>query len=521
MINMKIARFALQREFCYQGWSHVNREELTLAEWHGLSKSSFLRGVQCLKSLALDAFHPELRDPLPASGQFRMRLGTEVGIEARKRYPGGKVGRVPDSYEISLERTRDLIAGGAQVIYEAAFEAAGVRVVVDVLARGERGWQLIEVKSTTGAKPEHTWDVAVQAYVLRQAGLELEETALLHLDRSYVRQGALEYQALFSETSLLKEVDDLQREVEGWIASCQATLAAGAVPEVPIGPQCHDPVDCDFIGHCWKDVPTPSVFDVSYIGKRAYELYDRGIVRIEDIPADQPLDKRSAFHVEAHKIGAKIVKPDELREFLLGLQYPLYFLDFETFALPIPPYDGLSPYSNIPFQYSLHVQSEPGRPLSHHGYLAGAGADPRRDFLEKLLEETQGEGSIVVYHAPFERGVLTALAEAFPDRADAIQRRVERLVDLLDPFRKRLYWDPNMGGSNSLKQVLPVFAPELSYQDLEVENGEQAMETFLRLAEEGDPDRVEALRKALWEYCKLDTLAMVRILDGLRAAVGM
>lgn len=486
-----------------------------------LSKSTFLRGVQCQKSLALDAFHPELRDPLPATAQFRMQLGTEVGREARKRYPGGGVGRVPDSYAISLERTRELIEGGAPVIFEAAFEEAGVRIVADILVRLEGSWRLIEVKSTTGAKPEHTWDVGVQAFVLRRAGLELKDIVLLHLNSGYIRHGELDYQELFTETSLTREVDDLQEEVERFIAACTSTLASGEVPDVPIGVQCRDPVDCDFIGHCWKAVPSPSVFDIYYIGKKAYDLYDRGIVRIEDIPPHQPLDKRSTFHVQAHKAGRTIVKPDELREFLGALRYPLYYLDFETFAQPIPPYDGLSPYGNVPFQYSLHVQGEPGRPLGHHGYLAEAGIDPRREFLEKLLEDTEGEGDIIVYHRPFEQKILGELAVAFPDRSQAIEERTTRLIDLLEPFRKRLYWDPKMGGSNSLKQVLPVFAPELSYDALEVGNGEQAMETFLRLADEGDPERIEALRQSLWEYCKLDTLAMVRILDGLRSAVGL
>jgi len=492
-----------------------------LIEKATLSKSTFLRGIQCQKSLALDASHPELRDPLPPTAQFRMRLGTEVGIQARKRYPGGEIGRVPDSYEISLARTRDLIEGGAPVIYEAAFEAAGVRVVADILARGEHGWRLIEVKSTTGAKPEHTWDVAVQAYALRRAGLKLEEAALLHLNRGYVRHGALDFNELFTEPSLLKEANDLQGEVEGWITACQATLASGEVPDVPIGPQCHDPVDCDFLGYCWKDVPSPSVFDVYYIGKKAYELYAQGIVRIEEIPAGQPLDRRSAFHVQAHKAGQTIVKPDELRAFLGELHYPLYYLDFETFAQPIPPYDGLSPYSNIPFQYSLHLQKEPGGEVMHSGFLAEPVEDPRPAFLDPLLQETEGDGDIIVYHQPFEQGVLRSLAVTFPDQGGVIEDRIDRLVDLLKPFRERLYWHPEMGGSNSLKQVLPVFAPELSYAALEVGNGEQAMDAFLRLAEEHDPDRIKAQRQALWDYCSLDTLAMVRILDGLRGVVGL
>jgi hypothetical protein len=486
-----------------------------------LSKSTFLRGVQCQKSLALDALQPELSDPLDDSTRLRMRLGIEVGLQARERYPGGEVGRIPGSYLVSLQRTQELIQGGAEVIYEASFEADDVRIVADILLRGSRGWHLIEVKSTSDAKPEHLWDLAVQVYVLRNSGLKLRDASLLHLNREYVREGELDYSKLFKEVSLLAQVDDLQDEVKGQIAASKDTLASQRVPEVPIGPHCTDPVDCDFIGHCWKGVPSPSVFDVYYIGKRAFELFDRGIVRIEDIPSDHPLDKRSAFHIEAHKAGETIVKPDEIKAFLSELSYPLYYLDFETFSLPIPPFDDLSPYTKVPFQYSLHIQAEPGRPLWHHGFLAEAGVDPRHEFLNRLLEDTEGEGSIMVYYRPFERGVLRSLIDAFPQHGEAIEVRIERMVDLLDPFKGRAYWHPKMGGSNSLKQVLPVFAPDLSYEQMEIGDGDTAMAVFLSLAEEDDPARAESLRRDLWEYCKLDTLAMVRILDGLRDAAGM
>lgn len=492
-----------------------------MAEEPTLSKSTFLRGVQCQKSLALDALHPELRDPLEMAQQLRMQQGIAVGMQARERYPGGAVGRIPGSYIVSLQRTQELIQGGAEVIYEASFEADGVRIVADILLREADGWRLVEVKSTSKAKPEHVWDLAVQVHVLRRAGLELEDAALLHLNSDYVRRGELDYEALFSETSLLVEVNELQGEVAQQIELCKRTLRSGRVPEVPIGPHCRDPVDCDFIGHCWREVPSPSVFDVYYIGKRAFELYDQGIERIEDVPHDHPLDRRSTFHIEAHKAGETIVNADEIKAFLSELSYPLYYLDFETFALPIPPFDDLSPYTKVPFQYSLHVQAEPGRPLWHHGFLAEAGVDPRREFLDRLLEDTEGEGSIVVYYAPFERGVLRSLIDAFPQHGEAIEARIDRMVDLIEPFKRRAYWHLQMGGSNSLKQVLPVFAPELSYEEMEVSDGDQAMAVFLSLAGEDDPARIESLRQDLWEYCKLDTLAMVRILDGLRAAIGV
>jgi hypothetical protein len=339
------------------------------------------------------------------------------------------------------------------------------------------------------------------------------------MNKEYVRHGELNFEELFSETTLLSEVEGMQAEVETVIEGCQQTLSSGLVPQVAIGVHCTDPVDCDFIGYCWKDVPDPSVFDVYYIGKKAHELYAQGIERIEDIPEGHPLDKRSIFHIEAHKAGETVIKPGQIRDFLLSLNYPLFFMDFETFALPIPPFNLLSPYEKVPFQYSLHIQSEPGGQLYHHGFLAEAGIDPRREFLERMLEDTQGEGAIIVYYLPFERGVLRSLAEKFPEYTQSIEQRIERLVDLLEPFKQRAFWHPDMGGSNSLKQVLPVFAPELSYDAMQVTNGDQAMAVFVGLYEEQDAKAIEQQRNALWEYCELDTLAMVRILEGLRSSL--
>jgi hypothetical protein len=228
------------------------------------------------------------------------------------------------------------------------------------------------------------------------------------------------------------------------------------------------------------------------------------------------LDKRSLFHIAAHKAGETILDRPALQTFLDGLNYPLFYLDFETVGHPIPPYEGLRPYSQLPFQYSLHIQAQPGGELEHRGYLAEPGADPRPEFLERLLEDTAGDGDIVVYHQPFEKGVLAELARVYPERSVEIEPRIGRLVDLLDPFRKRWYWHPQMGGSNSLKDVLPVFAGDLSYKVLEIQHGEAAMQAFFELEQESDPTRIAALRASLWAYCELDTLAMVRILDGLR-----
>jgi hypothetical protein len=484
-------------------------------ETHVLTKSTFLRGLRCGKALMLDALHGDLRDPPDADARMRMRLGQDVGQVARRRYPGGEIGRIPGHIPISLERTQELIEGGAQVIYEAAFQHDGVYILADVLVRGEAGWRLIEVKSKTGLDDEHLWDVAVQAYVLRGNGLTLEDACLLHINSDYVRQGDLDLQALFTEAPLLDEVLQVEAEVAHSVAESKALLARSEVPEREIGPHCKNPVLCDFKGHCWQHLPSPSVFDVYFIGKKAFDLYGEGITRIEEIPEDFKLGNRSRFHVQAHKAGRTIVKPEPLRTFIESLEYPLFHLDFETFQSPIPPWDGLRPWGHVPFQYSLHVQQTPGAEPVHSGFLAEAGVDPRKAFIESLLPATEGSGSIVAYHMIFERGVMAALAEQFPEHADALAQRIERLVDLRDPFGKQWVYLPAMGGSTSLKAVLPALVPELTYDALEIHNGAQAMSVFLELADQKGSAAYEAQRKDLWEYCKLDTLAMVRILDVL------
>jgi hypothetical protein len=484
---------------------------------HLLTKSTFLRGLQCPKSLMLDVLHPELRDPLDSQAQLRMRLGQEVGMLARQRYPGGEIGRIPGAIGPSLKRTQDLIEQGAQILYEAAFQHNGVFILIDVLIRSSNGWRLIEVKSTNGVKDHHLWDLAVQMYVLHGAGYEIEDAILLHMNSDYVRQGDLDLQVLYKESSMRTEIVDLIDEVERSVASSVAYLEKGKIPERDIGPYCKEPVECDFIGHCWAHIPDPSIFNVHRLTtKKKFELYQAGITQIEDIPSTFRMSSSSSFHTEAYKAGAPIIKPSELRGFVEGLNYPLYFLDFETFSVPIPPFDRLSPYSHVPFQYSLHVQDHPGAEAKHTGYLAVAGSDPRQEFLDQLLKETDGSGDIIVYNESFERNVLRKLVDQLPAYSNEIYQRLERLVDLMVPFRQRLYWKPEMGGSVSLKSVLPALVPELSYKELDVQDGTQAMDVYLKLEDLGDTSAANTQRQALWDYCELDTMAMVRILEALR-----
>jgi hypothetical protein len=224
--------------------------------------------------------------------------------------------------------------------------------------------------------------------------------------------------------------------------------------------------------------------------------------------------------IDLHKNPRTVIDRPAIRKFLRSLAAPLGFLDFETFMPAIPPFDGTSPYQQIPFQFSLHVRQAPGGPLRHAGFLAEGGEDPRRALAEALLHEAAGLKSIVVYNRSFEDGVLKSLAAWLPEHAKALEELRSRLVDLMQPFRRRDYCLPSMAGSYSIKAVLPALVPGLGYGDLEVADGQMAMQAYAALSQEADPGQREILRQALWAYCERDTEGMVRIVEVLEREGG-
>jgi hypothetical protein len=364
-------------------------------------------------------------------------------------------------------------------------------------------------------KDVHFPDAAIQYYIMRGEGIELTDISIVHLNTEYVRQGDLDLNQLFSTVSVLSEVLARQSEIPDLVAELKRVLDGGVVPDIPIGPQCNDPYPCDFIGHCWSGVPEYSVFNVTRLSEeKAFELYRDGIVRTQDIPGNFLLGEAAANQVQSDKSGLTRIADIAIHAFLETLHYPLYFLDFETFNPAIPPFDGTQPYRQIPFQYSLHRKESPTTDLEHSGFLAEAGIDPRLPLIESMLSELEGPGNIVVYSS-FEAGRIKDLAVQFSEYAEPLLALIERLVDLMQPFRDRAYYAPEMHGSYSIKAVLPALVPDLSYEGLAISDGWAASRAYIDLADEKDSVRVAAIRNELWEYCKLDSLAMVRIVEKL------
>lgn len=488
-------------------------------EKHLLSKTTFLYAFQCPKRLYLNKYHRELKDPLPPDVEARFALGTDVGLLAQDLFPGG-VDCSPEFYydwRPSILKTRRLVEAGQQVIYEAAFQHKRVLSATDLLVRRDDGWHAIEVKSTNDTKEIHVLDAALQYWVMTGEGLDLGSISVMHLNRDYVRRGELDLNALFITDDVTAMAIDHQDYISEEIRKARETLALRRVPDQKIGPHCFEPYTCDFYGHCWQHIPPDSVFGLTNPRGKQWELYNQGVLRLADIPTDFPLSAYQQVQVEGERSGKGNIDGEAIADFLQSLEYPLYFLDFESIQPAVPLFDESRPYQQICFQYSLHIQRRPGYAPEHREFLADAAdGDPRRSLLENLIPDLGGSGSIVVFNQEFEAGRLREMARDFPEFATAIEPLPGRMADLARPFRRRQYYTPAMKGSYSLKAVLPSLVPDLSYEGLAIADGGTASAVFMQMVYgkyEGDAAKA---RTDLLAYCHLDTLAMVRLLDVLQ-----
>ncbi len=474
-----------------------------------LSKSKFVSGVQCEKKLWLSKHQPEEAHWGQAQ-EAVFASGTSVGELATQLFPGGTDARPENMRDFKswIKESAECLENGVEVIYEAAFSVPGAFVALDIFVRVGDEIHAYEVKSNTGLHEYHITDTAFQYWVMEQAGYCPDKIFFVHINSSYVRKGELDVQQLFHKEDITELVLANQAMVEPKLRELQEMLE-GTKPNIDIGPHCSNPFLCEFKNHCWSGIPENSVFELAYVGAKAWEYYHRGLLQITDLD-ETDLQKRQVPQFRGLKFGESRFEIEPIKDFLNAWEYPLYFLDFETINPAVPIYEGSRPYQQICFQYSLHGIKEPGGELEHFEYLAQDDEDPRPKFIEQMLQECGSSGSIVVYNEGFEKGRIAELAHDFPEHSEKLLALNERVEDLLIPFRSHWCYTPAMGGSASIKSVLPALT-DLSYNELEISDGGTASETFKAMAEgrfEGD---FQKTRTDLLEYCKMDTLAMVEV----------
>lgn len=488
-----------------------------------LSKSKYLAGLQCLKRLYLQCHQPELAGKIDEQQQAIFDQGKEVGLLAQKMFPSGVL--LDEDYlhhREGVEHTKQLMEDkNIPALFEAAFTFEDIYIRVDILERLPRNrWRMIEVKSSTGVKDYHLPDVAIQKYVLEQLGLTVFHPCLMHLNRDYVYDGkSYQVDRLFTIADLKEEIEDIEQELPERIAEQWEALKLSHPPEIIPGLHCSDPFTCDFYEVCNQPFPEDWIGYLPRMGSKVEQLNEMGIHSIHNIPDNFPLSTNQSRARDCFRFNQPYYD-EALAWELEELNYPLYFMDFETVFPALPRYKGMRPYDHIPFQWSVHLQKTPDTEPEHHDFLHTDNSDPRETFITSLLSVLENyENAPIMVYSSFELTRLNDLARWFPKYAKRIAKVQSRLWDLLPVIRNNVY-HPKFLGSFSIKNVLPALVPEMSYDDMEVADGEAAGLAYEKIiSEKLETDEREKLKQALLEYCKQDSLAMIKLLDHLSEIV--
>ena len=460
-----------------------------------LTKSGFLDFLSCKKSFGLALHNPALLGRQSLSAFDRMlaadgRAVEQLAVEHFRQQPEA------DRYRFQM-----------------VFEVDDLHARADVVLHHDDGSiDLFEIKSSTSVKSsgrDHRIDACFQMIVAERAGFAVRRAHLVLLNSGYVRRGEIDTDALLDVLDVTVEA----REMEAGVAA--QIDEAMAIRNGP--PPVQDFCDCLFLGSTQRrcagfawlnpDLPHPSAHLLPRISaKRLKLLHQDGRLAMKDVvPADLTPSQLPTW--KAFSNGHPVIDRPAISRFLKELEEPLSFYDYETFGSAIPLCDDFSPHKQIPVQFSLHTQAHDE--LIHHEFLSQA---PGRhaDLVRSLKNVIPPAGSLLVWNAAFEKACNLRLADLVPNESDFLEDLNERTVDLMLPFRDA-YVDARFEGSASIKRVLPVLVPELSYDEARVHDGAGAMEAWLEMVNTCDNLKRDDLRQQLLRYCELDTLAMVKI----------
>ena len=482
-----------------------------------LSKTKVCQGLNCQKALYLQIHHRDLAAPVTPAQQALFDQGREVGLKAQESYPEGVHINVPHYHpDKALEKTQKAIDSGINTLFEGAFVYDDIVIRCDILTRDskDKPWRLHEVKSTTSLKDEHIPDIAVQKYVLESAGHKVEKCFLTHLNKECVYP---DLSNLFLDVDVTNDLKEYLDILPSEITKFKEMLMRGSPPDIDIGPYCTDPYICAFKEHCWKHVPTPSIFNIPNIRTKKWELYNDGVIELSDARLNSLNDKQQTM-VQSTANQTRWVDKKGLKDELDNLKYPITYLDFETIAPAIPRFDGCSPYvPEVPFQFVIYIAEQGKTEMPCIEYLHTDDKDPRQALIDTLVDSIPSEGSVVAYYKSFEAKCLRGLAEFDPANADNLISIESRLWDVMVPIKQYVY-DPSFLGSFSLKSVGPALLGEkASYTDMAVSDGTEARISFAKMiSDQTSKTDKQRIYETLSEYCRKDTYLMVELVNWIR-----
>lgn len=492
-----------------------------------LSKSKYCKCVQCKKIIWLKKYKPEYA--IQTAKDSVLENGTRVGELARGLFGEYENIEFDEDLNIMIEKTQELLKNKPNIITEASFNYDNNFCSVDILKNDIDGVEICEVKSSTDVHNVYLDDAAYQCYVLSNLGLNVKKVCIVYINNQYIRGKELEINELFNIEDITNIAKSKQEEIKNNIDMINKYMEEhdeNSEPITDIGIKCSDPYDCEFWEYCTRDLPKPNVFDIAggMRKDKKFEKYYEGKISFEDLQYEDLNPKYlEQINFELNDLEPKIEK-EAIIDIMNSLKYPLYFIDYETYQLAIPEFEGTKPYQQLPFQYSLHIIKEKGASIEHKEFLAEVGdKDFIRHFAESMIKDMPENGSVIIYNKAFEPARNNEIARMYPDLKDEMERINNNIVDFLEPFKKRKYYTKKMHGSASIKAVLPALYPndlELDYHKLPVvHNGGEASEAFLSLKDKTKEEQ-EKIRQGLLVYCELDTYAMVKIWEKFKAIIG-
>ena len=490
--------------------------------FESLTKTEYMTFLRHPAWLWLLKNNPELLPPTDESTQTIFDTGHMFEQYAEARFPNGvNLGfTTPEEYAALPARTSEALAAGAKTIFQGRFKYEQLSFICDIVDVVEgKLVDLHEVKSSTRAKEEHKQDLAYQMTVLELCGYSVRDISVIHVNNEYVKNGAIDPLAITTQTFVTDEVRGKQEITKLKVLEALGVLALNECPDLsPLhASKEHFREWLDVYKYITKP-EADSIYNLSQLDANVLKgLQESGISTLQDIPAHFPLKPKQRLQVEATKQGKPIIQADKIRQFINSLSYPLYFLDYETDASLVPHFDGVKPFQQLPFQFSLHILDHPDAELRHAQYLHTDATNPAAPLTTALMEQIGEEGTLLAWNMSFEKSCNRLLGEIQPGYKGFLENLNTRMVDLMTPFSKDWYVDARFKGSASIKNVLPVLVPELSYSTLEITNGVTSQRVWRETVLEGkNAGQREKILADLDAYNGLDTLALAAIHDVLK-----
>lgn len=478
------------------------------------SHISVMRGLLCEKLLYLYKNKPEEKEGTWDLGKIIGRRNSIVKDLGIKSLGSGIDITDSEDYDIKscIAKTKELLDKKHGLLFRPYFLYDYIYTRVDAVRNTKDGLIIYDIQVRTSVKKNQFDSLGYQMEIIKSAGYEIHDIVVLYLDPDYTNIKRADHNNLFLRESVLDQITINGDKYKNNIEYIRSKFPPETEPESILGKHCFKGGICPFFRTCFPEIPEENIFSLGGMHLLdKLELFENGKTKIEDIPDSYNLNDFSRIQIESSKKDEIIVNRNGLEDFISKLTFPLYFTDFEAVQAAVPVYKNTSPFQMILFQYYL-VKYLSLTEKEEYSFLPDANEDPREKFIKTFMERTEGEGSIIVFDTSSEKKMLREIGKVFPDYNDSIENRIERMLDLKEPFEKLYFYHPEMKGSKTLKSIIKAIRNDNGYHEMEIGDGGSASILYEIFLYEGKKYPTEEFRNDLIKYCKKDVVSMVEIL---------